>query len=423
MPNSICRISVKPLAVAAMAAIVASSLAQDKAATKGPVTVLTQKELIQLSWPEWTRDLPPWLQQFSLGLGRWQWCALAALLLISLILGFAIRHLATMSLRARYRFPGLEFSQSSKRGTRRAVAILVAAAIWSLALPNLALPSKTEELILRIVQLVATVAAIWLLTSLWNALCEVLIHRSQTVDKRTERLLVPVTRKFVTAIIVIGGMLAVLSVVGVPVVSIIAGLGIGGLAVALAAKDSVENLFGSLTILFDMPFALGDWVKIDKVEGIVEEINLRSTKIRTFEDSMITLPNSNLIKASVENFGARRYRRQKVTLRFSHDSSPDEVEKFCEDLRTYIKATEGIVPQKTVVELNEVTEQWIGVLVIGYLDATAAIDELRLRSKLVAQALRLAKKRNLKFAAAVPAVAVPGGADSEPAESEFPKVE
>src|SRR4051794_19489920 len=109
MPTSTCRISFKPHAVAVGAAMAAFSLAQDQAtaASKAPVTVLTQKELIQLSWPEWTRDLPPWLQQFSLGLGRWQWCALAALFLISLILGFAIRHLATMSLRARYRFPGL----------------------------------------------------------------------------------------------------------------------------------------------------------------------------------------------------------------------------------------------------------------------------------------------------------------------------
>src|SRR5213075_891075 len=146
-----------------------------------------------------------------------------------------------------------------------------------------------------------------------NAFCDYLIHRSESVDKRTERLLVPVTRKFVAVIILIGGLLVEAWVLfgGQHGAEAIAGLGIGGLAVALAAKDSVENVFGSLTILFDMPFALGDWVKIDKVEGVVEEINLRSTRIRTFEDSLITLPNSNLIKASVENFGARRFRRQR----------------------------------------------------------------------------------------------------------------
>jgi len=259
--------------------------------------------------------------------------------------------------------------------------------------------------------------------SLWNAFCDLLLHKSGSLDQRAERLLVPVTRKFVSAVIVIGGLFALLAVVGVNVYSLIAGLGIGGLAVALAAKDSVENVFGSLTILFDMPFALGDWVKIDKVEGIVEQINLRSTRIRTFEDSMITLPNSNLIKASVENFGARRFRRQKFTLRLSHDSEADQVEKFCEDLRGFMKTADGLVPEKTIVELNEITEQWIGVLVICYLDAAAPVDELRVRSNLMAQALRLARKRNLKFAAGMP---LPGSADSGTpgqAESVLPKVE
>lgn len=371
-----------------------------------------REDAIKSAWPDAIRN-SELLSQFWFGLGVWQWLGLAALLLISLLIGFVFRHIATASLRARYRVPGLEFSQSAKRGTRRAVAILVASVVWRLALPLLLLPVDTLTNVLRIVDLIATIALIWLLASLWNAFCDFLLHRSQAIDKRTERLLVPLTRKFVTAIIVIGGFLMLLAVIGENVTGIIAGLGIGGLAVALAAKDSVENVFGSLTILFDMPFALGDWVRIDKVEGVVEQINLRSTRIRTFEDSLITLPNSNLIRAAVENFGARRFRRQKLNLRFGHDSDPSAVEAFCDDLRKYIQQTEGFVPEKTIVELNDVTEQWIGVLVLGYLDASAQVDELRLRSQLVAQALRIAKKRNLKFAASPLAGS---GSDSPQAE-------
>ena len=293
-----------------------------------------------------------------------------------------------------------------------------------LALPSLlGLSDVALILTLRIAQLIATLAFVWLVISLWDAFCDVLLHRSQTLDQRAERLLVPVTRKFVTAIIVISGLLAVLAVVGVNVISILAGLGIGGLAIALAAKDSVENVFGSLTILFDMPFALGDWVKIDKVEGVVEEINLRSTRIRTFEDSLITLPNSNLIKAAVENFGARRYRRQKFTLLVSHDAEPAKVEAFAADLRAYIQKLPGIAPEKTVVELNEITEQGDGILVIAQIEASAPVDELKTKSKLMAEALGLARKRGLKFAATIP---VPGQAVSgtpEASDSVIPKVE
>jgi MscS family membrane protein len=374
-------------------------------------------------WPSWALRLDPWFQSFFLGLGLWQWIALGALLVLSLFVGYVVRQILTVALRARYGSDATQFSQSSKRGTRRAVAIIVAAGIWNLALPSLALPGETRILIEHIIQLVAAVVVIWLAISLWNAFCDVLLHRSEPVDKRTERLLIPVTRKFVTAVIVIGGAFAVLALIGVNVIGFIYSLGIGGLAVALAAKDSVENVFGSLTILFDMPFALGDWVKIDKVEGVVEQINLRSTKIRTFEDSMITLPNSNLIKASVENFGARRFRRQKFSLRFSHDSEPDAVESFCDDLRVHIKALDGVVGEKTIVELNEVTEQWIGVLVMCYLDAAAPVDELRLRSKLMAEALRLARTRKLKFASATPVPGSDGAGSPEQADSELPKVE
>lgn len=338
------------------------------------------------------------------GLQLWQWMALGALLIVSLLIGFLFRILATFSLRMRYAVPGMEFSASSKRGTRRAVAVLIAAGIWTLALPALVLPPEAELVTFRIVQLVATLASIWLLVSLWNAFCDLLVTRSEGRDQRAEKLLVPVTRKFVTAVIITGGILALLAVLGANVMGIVAGLGIGGLAVALAAKDSVENVFGSLTILFDMPFALGDWVKIDKVEGIVEEINLRSTRIRTFEDSLITLPNSNLIKASVENFGARRFRRQKFTLRFSHDTDPDRIEPFCDDLRKEIKGMKRIAAEKTVVELNDVSEQWISVLVICFLEASAASEELQIRSKLMAQALKLAKKHDLRFAPISPKV-------------------
>ena len=383
-----------------------------------------QERALRISaWPEWARNLPDSLQHFFLGLAIWQWLALVALLLISLFIGYIARSLATASLRARYKVPGLEFSQGAKRGTRRAVAIIVAAIIWRSVLTDLGLPGEAEALIYRLIDLSAVLALIWLGVSLWNAFCDYFLHRSESVDKRTERLLVPVTRKFVTAVIMLGGALLVLAVVGVPVVSIVAYLGIGGLAVALAAKDSVENVFGSLTILFDMPFALGDWVKIDKVEGIVEQINLRSTRIRTFEDSLITLPNSNLIKASVENFGARRYRRQKFNLRFSHDSDPNALEKFVDDYRAKVKAQSGVVNEKTVVEINDLTEQWIGVLVICHLDATASVDEMKVRSKLMIDALRLAKERNLKFAAATAVATLSVAPEPEPAESSAAKVE
>lgn len=357
------------------------------------------------------------------GLTFAQWMSLLGLILVSLLVGFLARQLATLALRARYKVPGLVFSDRSKKGTRRAVALLVASGIWLFAVPTLPLPQSTSDLLMRIAQLIATASAVWLMASLWDAGCDLILHRAQAFDQRAERLLIPVTRNFVTALIVVGGLLAVLAVVGVNVYGILASLGIGGLVVALAAKDSVENVFGSLTILFDMPFALGDWVKIDKVEGIVEKINLRSTKIRTFEDSVITLPNSNLIKAAVENFGARRHRRQKFTLRFLHDSDGERVQGFADALRNYLQTQPGVIADKTIVELNEITELWIGVLVICFLETDSSADEMRIRSHIMAEVLSLARLSSLRFSAASPPPSPSDQATIVSEETALPKVE
>ena len=96
---------------------------------------------------------------------------------------------------------------------------------------------------------------------------------------------------------------------GKPSLSLIAGLGISGLAVALAAKDTISNFFGALTVLLDRPFKVGDWVVVGTSEGEVIEINLRTTLIRTGIDTVITIPNANLVSTPVENYGSRRWRR------------------------------------------------------------------------------------------------------------------
>jgi small-conductance mechanosensitive channel len=118
---------------------------------------------------------------------------------------------------------------------------------------------------------------------------------------------------------------------------LLAGLGIGGIAFALAAKDTVENLFGSVTVLVDRPFQVGDWVVIGDQEGTVEEIGFRSMRLRTFYNSRITIPNSLLVKSAVDNLGARRYRRVKCMIGVQYDTPPDRIEAFCEGIRELIR--------------------------------------------------------------------------------------
>lgn len=245
---------------------------------------------------------------------------------------------------------------------------------------------------------VQTIIQAFLALSLFEASCDYLITDGPLVDKRAQGLLIPLSRKIVRTALVVATAILVFAQLGKDVTGALAGLGIGGLVVALAAKDSVENIFGSFTVLFDMPFALGDWVKIDKVEGIIEEINLRSTRIRTFEDSVVTLPNSNLIKAAVENYGARRYRRQRFTVRLSYDSSQMAIRRFCESLREYLQEKKEVHEDRLVVQFYEMSEQSLGVLVQCFLQAENFQEEAKYRGEILENILILAERTGVVFA-------------------------
>ena len=131
------------------------------------------------------------------------------------------------------------------------------------------------------------------------------------------------------AVVVIGAFI-IAGVVGVDLNGLIAGLGITGLALALAAKDSVSNIFGAISILIDQPFNLGDWIIVDGVEGEVVNIGLRTTLIRTSADTMVTVPNSNMVNSPVENFSKRRFRRITPKFELEEDSDPAALRKFCD---------------------------------------------------------------------------------------------
>ena len=125
--------------------------------------------------------------------------------------------------------------------------------------------------------------------------------------------------------------------IGLDLNGLIAGLGITGLALALAARDSVANIFGAISIIIDQPFNVGDWILVDGIEGEVVEIGLRTTLIRSSADTLITVPNSNLVNSPVENFSQRRVRRIQPTFEFEADSNPESLKKFCENLLTKVR--------------------------------------------------------------------------------------
>jgi MscS family membrane protein len=350
-------------------------------------------------WPDWAQEFGwPWDQTF-LHTALWQWIGLAVILVSAVLAGFLGRAIVIQLIRLRSRVFPERLTKVTEKAMRRAGGLLTGVGVCYPMLDEIALPPGLDHFWRMVLEGATIVAIATLAYALWDAVSDEIAARA-TGSQRAEKLLVPMARKFVRAIIVVVAVLVAATLLfGADVRGIMASLGIGGLVVALASKDSVENLFGSLTILFDMPFAIGDWVKIDKTEGIVEEINLRSTRIRTFEDTVITLPNANLIRASVENYSARRSRRQRLSVRVSYDTKPDALDAFCAELRSWISEQAKVAPGKTLVDISELDEPSLGVLVQCHFQISTQAEELEMRHALALQILRLRDKHDVSFAA------------------------
>ena len=148
----------------------------------------------------------------------------------------------------------------------------------------------------------------------------------------------------------------VAGVAGFDLNGIIAGLGITGLALALAAKDSVSNMFGALSIIIDRPFNLGDWVKVGGIEGEVVDIGMRMTVLRTGLDTIITVPNANLVNSPIENFSQRRFRRVVMPFEFEVSSESGALQSFCERMSEMLNADERTVNEQS---------SWVKILSMG----------------------------------------------------------
>jgi len=187
------------------------------------------------------------------------------------------------------------------------------------------------------------VALFWFLLLLIGVLDIYLKKWAAATESTIDDMLVPIVGKTIRLfIVVIGGIIVVQNLTGLKIGPLLASLGIGGLAVALAAKDSIANFFGTLTILFDKPFQVGQRITIDQYDGIVENVGFRSTRIRTLAGHLVTIPNEKLVNSSLENIGERPYIRWLTNIGITYDTPPEKVEKAVQILEKTLENHEGM---------------------------------------------------------------------------------
>ncbi len=181
--------------------------------------------------------------------------------------------------------------------------------------------------------------------------------------------------------------------------AVLTGLGIGGLAVALGAQDSLKNLFGSFTLIADRPFVVGDIVKIGEHDlGVVEVVGLRSTRIRTTENALLIVPNSNLTTMNITNFGHRRYRRYQTRIHVAYSTPPEQLAAFREGLRRVIQKQPRTRKNHFEVAVHDLAASAIEFLVSVHFEVADRHEELAARDGLILDVLRLAEELNISLA-------------------------
>ncbi len=215
----------------------------------------------------------------------------------------------------------------------------------------------------RILTVIAVGYAIYSLVDLLDFYLGSLSDKTQS---KVDDMLFPlIGRSIRITIAVVVSLQAVQALSDKPVTSIIAGLGVGGLAIALAGQDTVKNFFGSLVIICDKPFEIGDRVIIDGHDGPIESVGFRSTKIRTLEGHLVTVPNGELVNKTVQNIGKRPYIRRVSNITITYDTPPAKVDRAIEIINEILKDHEGMDPEYPPrVSFNNFNDCSLNILMI-----------------------------------------------------------
>jgi MscS family membrane protein len=232
-----------------------------------------------------------------------------------------------------------------------------------------------------VLKLLITVNVAW---AIYNLITLVEVWISQWVSSAESELddhLLPFVRKFLRIAVVIVAALVVVQNLGFSITGLIASLGIGGLAVALAAQDTLANVFGSFMIIADRPFRIGDVIKYDSVEGKVEEVGFRSTRIRTLDRALVSVPNRLITNTAVTNMTRITERRVRITIGVTYDTTSAQMRQALEAIRALLASHAGLDQTSSLVYFNDFGASSLDILVQYFTLTTAIPEHLAIREE------------------------------------------
>ncbi len=339
-----------------------------------------------------------WLHEAVIGIEVWQFIGLGAMALIIVVVHFLVVWALSTAIKQRTVSKRHEFWHQELASLHRPFFLMLGAITLAIGFPVLDFDADVEQVVKIFANFASTFAGVLVGFRLVDVAADYWREIAEETDSKLDDQLVPLARTagkiFVGAI----GAIFILQNLNINITSLVAGLGIGGVAIALASQDTLKNLLGGATILADKPFQVGDWVIVGDIEGTVEQVGFRSTRIRTFADSLITVPNARMTDTAVNNMGQRTWRRYYTTVGLAYHTDPDRIQAFVEGIRAIVRSADDMRHDYYIVELHSFGDSALNVMVYTFIAASTWNEELRTRHVFNLNIIRLANELQVEFA-------------------------
>ncbi len=328
----------------------------------------------------------------------WQWLALPALVALSWASALALSRLTAKLVAKLAARSSRRWDDALLERTRRPLTLWWTLAVAYLLLPWLALYAPAEEFVHRVMRAVFLVGFFWVLAGMIDIAAQLVFRSPWASNREASRSLISLAARVTKIAVLAIAAVALLSQVGYPVASIIAGLGVGGLAVALAAQKTVENLFGAFSIGADQLFREGDLVRVDDFVGTVELIGLRSTKFRTVDRTLISIPNGKLAEMKLETLAVRDRLRFAAVIGLARSSNAEQVQAVIDGFERLLKAQPKLWPSSASVHLEKFGPSSLDLEVSAFFDTRDWNEFQVIRQQLLLQFMTVIERSGTSLA-------------------------
>jgi len=326
-------------------------------------------------------------------------------LLLKRIISKLISRLLFASLSKKTRSVGLETFLNLLTAP---ISVIIVVITFYLAFNKLSFPAEwnldpenvfgVRMSIYRIFKVAIIFSVAWILLRLTDFIASVFLHRSVNNHSRMEGQLVLFTREIAKVIIAITGLFAAIAIgFNLDLVSLVTGLGIGGLAFALAAKETLENLLGSFTIFLDKPFKVGDQIRVSGVEGMVESVGIRTTRLRSLDRSLIILPNKKMVDAELVNEDERAMRRVRFNIGLAYGATTEQLQNVSREIKTLIES-HPMVSENVVVSFRSFGTNSLDILVQYFITDPTYEKFLEVNEEINLKIMGIVEKNGCAFA-------------------------